>query len=81
MRKFGCKTIKSILDRAITEFLNDDSAPELVGFFYKGHYVSATIDWSIALTSFYVFDFLVIYPRCVMRYHAGVDFDFSSAQC
>ena len=79
MKKFGRKTIQAIVDRAIEEFVNDASAPELVGFLYNGHYVSASIEWSNARCCFYVYDFLVVYSRCVMRYTVGDDFDLSSA--
>ena len=79
MKKFGRKTIQAIVDRAIEEFVNDESAPDLVEFLYNGHYVSATIDWSNARSCFYVYDFLVVYSRCVMRYKVREDFDLSSA--
>ncbi len=81
MRKFSQKTIQAIVDRAIYEFLNDASAPEAVDFFYKGHYVSAAIDWSHEMSCFYVFDFLVGYSRCVMRYKVNEDYDLDSASC
>ncbi len=81
MRKMSSTSIHNIIKRACVEFKNDDSAPELVGFFYKGHYVSATIDWSYAKTCYYVFDFLVVYSNCVMRYKVNVDYDFDSACC
>lgn len=81
MKKFGRKTIQSIVDRAIEEFVNDESAPELVGFFYNGHYVSVTIDWSYERSCFYVYDFLVVYSNCVMRYKVNEDFDFNLALC
>ena len=81
MRKLNSTSIQTVLNLACVEFKNDVSAPAFVGFFYKGHYVSATIDWSYERSCFYVYDFLVVYSNCVMRYKVNVDFDFDSACC
>ncbi len=81
MRKFNSISIQTILNRACSDFINDDSVPEFVSFFYKGHYVSATIDWSYEHSCFYVSDFLVVYKNCVARYKVNEDFDFNIACC
>lgn len=81
MRRFGRQSIKSIIDRACKEFLENDSAPDFTSFFYKGHYVEAFFEWSTLRCCWYLEHFDIVYSRCVMRYEVGVDYDLCSAWC
>lgn len=81
MRKLGRAAIQSIIERAVHEFLNDDSAPELVSFSWKGHYVEATFEWSNLRSAFYVSSFCVVYSRSVMIYKVNEDYNICFAWC
>lgn len=79
MKKFGYSTIQHVLARCIQEFMDDDSSPDFVSFFYKGHYVESMIEWSISRSCFYVDSFMVVYSNCTMMYLCDVDYDLSDA--
>lgn len=81
MKKFGQTTTQAIVERAIKEFMDDLSAPDFVSFFWKGHYVEATFDWSYSRGAFYLSTFSVVYSRCVMQYNVDVDYDRRIAWC
>lgn len=81
MKKLGQSTIKRILDRAIKEFMEDESAPEFVSFLWNGHYVMVDIEWSYSKCAYYVSYFRVVYSRCVMTYSLHEDFDLDLAWC
>ena len=81
MKKFSRATIQSVLDRAIREFMDDESAPYTVNFIFKGHFVEAKFCWSPTRLCYYVSQFSVVYSRCVMLYFVRNDYDISSALC
>ena len=81
MRKFTRVIIQHLVDRAIDEFMKDETAPDVVSFNFKGHIVCASIVWSNVMSCFYVSDFSVIYPHSVMTYKVGEDFNLSLALC
>lgn len=81
MRKFGHDSIQSIIKLACKQFFEEDSAPDFVSFFYKGHYVEAEFEWSYARRAWYLNKFDVFYTNSVMRYFVGRDFDLVSAWC
>lgn len=81
MKKFCSKSIESIVKCAIDLFINDLDAPDFVCFFWKGHYVKASFEWSPLRCAYFLSDFIVVYSRCIMRYKVNEDFALSIALC